>query len=346
VSLTDPDIASDQEAGCLPPRERYDLLGHLDAERAFQTAWESGRLHHAWLISGPKGIGKATLAWRMARRVLGAAPDTEYGILGSSPRDPASQLLEAGANPDLLMLRRPWDDKRKRWRAEITVDEARKAPSFFEKSAGAGGWRVCIVDSADDMNRNAANALLKTLEEPPKRGILILISHSPGRLPATIRSRCRKLVLRAPEPTAVCRWLSERNGVPSEASLDQLVDYAGASPGRALALAIGDGASLIQDVDALVKRGKSLSDQDARRIADRVTGKGREDQLAVFYEALARAYQAQALQCATDGRDPKGWIKAWADIAKLVRDAEALYLDPKQTVLQALSLTRTAATTS
>lgn len=346
MSLTDPDIASDQEAGCLAPRERYDLLGHRDAEIAFQTAWDTGRLHHAWLISGPKGVGKATLAWRMARRVLGARPDAEYGILGSSPRDPACQLIEAGANPDLLMLRRPWDEKRKRWRAEITVDEARKAPSFFEKSAGAGGWRVCVVDSADDMNRNSANALLKTLEEPPKRGILILISHSPGRLPATIRSRCRKLMLRAPEPAAVSQWLSERNGVPSDASLDQLVDYAGASPGRALALAIGDGASLIQDVDALVKRGKSLSDQDARRIADRVTGKGREDQLAVFYEALARAYQAQARQYATDGKDPKGWIKAWSDMAKLVRDAEALYLDPKQTVLQALSLTRTAATTS
>jgi len=346
VSLNDPDIASDQEAGCLPPRERYDLLGHREAEEGFQTAWEGGRLHHAWLISGPKGIGKATLAWRMARRVLGAAADQEYGVLGSGPRDPVCQLLEARANPDLLMLRRPWDEKRKRWRAEITVDEARKAPSFFEKSAGAGGWRVCIVDSADDMNRNAANALLKTLEEPPKRGILILISHSPGRLPATIRSRCRKLVLRAPEPAAVRQWLSERNGVPANAALEQLVDYANSCPGRALALAIGDGASLIQDVESLVARGTSLNEQDARRIADRVTGKGREDQLAVFYEALARAYQAQARQTATEGRDPKGWIKAWSEMAKLVRDAEALYLDPKQTVLQALSLTRSAAMTS
>ena len=138
MSLTDPDIASDQEAGCLAPRERYDLLGHEEAEQAFATAWQTGRLHHAWLISGPKGIGKATLAWRMARRVLGAAPDAEYGSLGASPRDPVCQLLEAMANPDLLLLRRPWDEKRKRWRAEITVDEARKAPSFFEKSAGAG----------------------------------------------------------------------------------------------------------------------------------------------------------------------------------------------------------------
>lgn len=346
MSLTDPDIASDQESGCLAPRERYDLLGHEEAEQAFATAWKTGRLHHAWLISGPKGIGKATLAWRMARRVLGAAPDAEYGSLGSSPRDPVCQLLEAMANPDLLLLRRPWDEKRKRWRAEITVDEARKAPSFFEKSAGAGGWRVCIVDSADDMNRNAANALLKTLEEPPKRGILILISHSPGRLPATIRSRCRKLVLRAPEPAKVMQWLEDRNGIPQDAALDQLVDYAKSSPGRALALAIGDGASLIRDVDTLVARGKLLSDDEARRIADRVTGKGREDQLAVFYEALARAYQAQARQRALQGQDPKGWIRAWADTAKLVRDAEALYLDPKQTVLQALALSRSAAATS
>lgn len=340
---TDPETGSDVQPGCLPPRERYDLFGHEAAETEFARAWESGRLHHAWMITGPRGVGKATLAWRAARRVLGAAPMTEDGPLGSSPRDPVCKLLEASACPDLLLLRRPWDDKRKRWRAEITVEEARRAPHFFEMSSGAtGGWRVCIVDSADEMNNNAANALLKTLEEPPQRGVLFLVTHTPGRLPATIRSRCRRLDLRPPAFEATADWLAENSGAGRETAL-AAARLAGGAPGRALSLHISGGADLARDVEALVERGAAAGEAEMRRLADRIAGKGGEELRGLFYEALANALRRRARALAEGGGDATPWLEAWRELNALVRDADALYLDPKQSALAALGLARNAA---
>lgn len=340
---TDPDTGSDVQPGCLPPRERYDLFGHEAAEQAFAKAWQSGRLHHAWMITGPRGVGKASFAWRAARRVLGAAPMEEGGPLGSSPQDPVCKLLEAQANPDLLLLRRPWDDKRKRWRAEITVEEARRAPHFFEMSSGAkGGWRVCIVDSADEMNTNAANALLKTLEEPPKRGVLFLVTHTPGRLPATIRSRCRRLDLRAPSVEATAEWLA---GISDAGAGDALAAsrLAAGAPGRALSLHVSGGVGLARDVEAIVEKGRSACEPEMRRLADRVSTKAGEDLRGLFYEALAGALRNQARRRAANGEDVTAWLTAWRELGSLVRDAEALYLDPKQSALAALSLARDAA---
>lgn len=340
---TDPDIPSDSEPGCLPPRERYDLFGHEDVERQFLSAWEGGRLHHAWLICGPRGVGKASLAWRIARRVLGAAPFPDYGPLGANPADPVCRQLEAQACPDLLLLRRPWDEKRKRWRAEITVDEARRAPAFFEKSAGAGGWRVCLVDSADDMNTNAANALLKTLEEPPHRGLLILISHAPGRLPATIRSRCRRLDLRVPSVEATASWLQDSGGIANRSDADQASKMSGGAPGKALALSISGGVELAQRIDALVHKGKTAKENDVRQLADVVTGKAGAEKAPVFYGALRNAIQLRSRQIALEGGDCEPWIEAWRSLNRLVRESDGLYLDPKQTALAALSLVTQAA---
>lgn len=339
----DPDIGSDVQPGCLPPRERYDLFGHENAEASFARAWQSGRLHHAWMITGPRGVGKASLAWRAARRILGAAPMEDHGPLGSSPQDPVCKLLEAQSNPDLLLLRPPWDDKRKRWRAEITVEEARKAPHFFEKSSGAkGGWRVCIVDSADDMNTNAANAILKTLEEPPQRGVLFLVTHTPGRLPATIRSRCRRLDLRAPSIEQTADWLSRTQSVDA-ADAEAASRLAHGAPGRALALNTSGGVGLARDVTAALNKGSALAEPEMRSLADRISGKGGEALRGLFYEALAQGLRDQAKQRAAQGEDVTAWLKAWRDLAALVRDADALYLDPKQTALSALGLARGAA---
>lgn len=339
----DPDIASDQQAGCLPPRERYDLVGHDEAENAFNHAWQSGRIHHAWLITGPKGIGKASFAWRAARRVLGAARDGSYGVLGSHPQDPVCRTLEAAANPDMLVIRRPFDEKRKRWRAEITIEEARKASTFFEKSAGAGGWRVCLVDAADDMNVNSANALLKTLEEPPQRGILFLISHSPGRLPATIRSRCRKLTLSAPDEAVSARWLQEQSGIESEEAARLALARCGNAPGRALALAASGGLPVYESVDRFIASADRSDDASARGLAESVTARAKDGLLPIFFDALSAAIQVQARETAKRSVDPQHWLKAWQELSRLVRDADALYLDPRQSVLAALSLSRRAA---
>ena len=341
---TDPDLGSDAQPGCLAPRLRYDLFGHEAAEAEFADALGGGRLHHAWLITGPRGVGKASLAWRAARRILGAAPAGEFGPLGASPTDPICQLLEASACPDLLLLRRPWDEKRKRWRGEITVDEARKAPHFFEKSASAnGGWRVCLVDSVDEMNRNAANALLKTLEEPPQKAVMLLIAHSPGRLPATIRSRCRTLVLRPPEIEATASWLVEQGAasdVPGAMAASRL---AGGAPGRALALCASGGVELASRVEAIVARGAAASDADVRALAERVARKGSEGLRSVFYTALSAAVHAAARNQAESQIDPTPWLKAWREINTLAGEADGLYLDPKQTALAALGYVRDAA---
>ncbi|MCY4407885.1 MAG: DNA polymerase III subunit delta', partial [Rhodospirillaceae bacterium] len=179
-----------------PPRENPHLVGHEPAAGALVEAWGSGRLAHAWLIAGPRGIGKATLAYRFARFVLAG----KEGIDGltMAPEHPVFRRIAAGGHSDLAVIERGLGD-RGRLRAEIVVDDVRKANAFLSLTAGEGGWRVVIVDAADEMNRNAANALLKRLEEPPSRVLFLLVSHAPSRMPATLRSRCRLLSL-APLP--------------------------------------------------------------------------------------------------------------------------------------------------
>src|SRR5271169_662714 len=182
------------------PRETTVLFGHGEAEAALLNAYRGGRIPHAWLIGGAQGIGKATLAYRMARFVLAhrdpLAPDMQrVDSLQVDPSDPVARRITAGAHGGLLVLQRTPNDKGV-MRTVITVDETRETIAFFGSTAAVEGWRVCIVDTVDELNPNAANALLKILEEPPRQSIFLLISHTPGRVLPTILSRCRRLTLR------------------------------------------------------------------------------------------------------------------------------------------------------
>ena len=192
---------ADRAPGAPHPRETLRLFGQDKAETAFLDAFNSGRQHHAWLLTGPKGVGKATLAWRIARFLL-ATPASDADALFAAPAPtsldippdhPVAHHIHAMAEPRLFLLRRPWDAKSGKLKTVITVDETRKLHPFFGMSAVDGGRRVVIVDAADDMNTSAANALLKMLEEPPAGATLLLVSHQPSRLLPTIRSRCRTL---------------------------------------------------------------------------------------------------------------------------------------------------------
>ena len=195
--MSDSDLPESDRLGEFPhPREATDLFGQSEAEQTLFDAFMSGRMHHAWLLTGPKGIGKATLAYRAARFVLqhgvpeiaSAARATDL----STPADqPVARQVIAGSHPNVLTLRRPWDDKAKRFKTVLTVDEVRRTAGFFGLTAGVKSWRIAISDAADDMNVNSENALLKILEEPPPQSLFFLVAHQPGRLLPTIRSRCR-----------------------------------------------------------------------------------------------------------------------------------------------------------
>src|SRR5215467_10990152 len=195
---------SDDETEALeppPPRETTSLYGHGEAERALLEAYRGGRLPHAWLISGAAGIGKATLAYRMARFVL-AYPDASLPpaqkatSLYVDADHPTARRIAAQAHGDLLLLERTVNEKTGKLRQDIQVDDVRRTVSFFGSTSAEGGWRVAIVDSVDELNREGANALLKVLEEPPRRALLLLVSHSSAKVLPTIRSRCRLLPLR------------------------------------------------------------------------------------------------------------------------------------------------------
>ena len=188
------------EAEVPHPRDVYSLQGQDAAEAAFEAARARGRLHHAWLLTGQEGVGKATFAYRAARRLLGAPADLGYGILGADPHHPVARQVAARSHPDLMVLEREGPDGKPR--KVIPVNDARKLAEFFSKSPATAAHRVAIIDAADDLNVNAANAILKTLEEPPPRGVLLMTSHSPGRTSSTFAAGRATASRRARSPTA------------------------------------------------------------------------------------------------------------------------------------------------
>src|SRR5918999_5256187 len=195
----------------IEPRANPDLLGQDRAIAVLRDAWRSGRPPHAWLISGPRGIGKATLAFRLARALLADADATDAD-LGLPPEHPVFRQVAAGAHPDLRVLEPPREARSNRQRSEIAVEVVRNATAAMHSTAAMGGHRVVIVDGAELLNRNAANALLKPLEEPPPATTLILVSHHPGRVMPTLRSRCAKLRLGRPDDEAVEAILGRQPG--------------------------------------------------------------------------------------------------------------------------------------
>src|SRR4051794_5331716 len=233
------------------PRETMSLFGHREAEMTLLNAYRSGRIPHAWLIGGAQGIGKATLAYRMTRFVLAhrdakAQQVQAAGSLAIDPSHPVARHVAAGAHGGLLTLERTLNDKGV-MRNVITVDETRETISFFGSTAAGEGWRVCIVDTVDELNPNAANALLKVLEEPPQQSLFLLVSHAPARVLPTILSRCRKLLLRPLDKADVVRAAAEAASITADDPM--LTEASGAADGsvaRALMLLGGDTLKLRQ----------------------------------------------------------------------------------------------------
>lgn len=331
----------DAIAGLPLPREQTRLIGHAEAERELLDAYRSERLHHAWILGGPKGVGKATLAFRMARFVL-ANPDrtapqlTLAADLSVPADDPAARRVAAGSHGDLLHLRRPWDEKGKRFKSFLTVDEVRRTISFFGSTSSYGGWRVCIVDAADDMNASAANALLKVLEEPPPRCLFFVLAHAPGRLLPTIKSRCRRLDLTPLTPDEIAAGLA-------------VLGRDGEGAGRAAALADGSLRRAIQLLDAggidiadgLDRLLGQLPDADMRqvhRFADLLSDRKAEESYRIFLDLLRDWLDARVHAEASAGTPPARlvrWAEVWEKTTRAATLADALNLDRKQVILGA-----------
>jgi DNA polymerase III subunit delta' len=259
---------ADEDKNDVPvPRETTVLFGHDSAEREFLAVYRSGRVPHAWLIGGEPGIGKATLAYRIARFVLAQPAPSRASTSDTLALDPAHRTVRrvaVNAHPDLLALERTPGDSGK-MRTVITVEQVRRLTTFFGSTAGEGGWRVCIVDSADELKYpEGSNALLKMLEEPPPRSLFLLVSHAPGRLLPTIRSRCRRLALRPLGQGDVVRAASTALGADADdPTIAAAAAAARGSVSRAIALAGGPMLALREKVAALLS---ALPSTDARAL--------------------------------------------------------------------------------
>lgn len=331
------------------PRHAETLRGHDAALAAFHHAWTSGRLHHAWLIGGPAGIGKATLAFRLARWVLAGGPATD-GALGLPASHPVFRKVAIGSHPDLAVLERSENARTGRMRTEIVVDDVRALSHFLRLTPAEAGWRVAVVDPADDLNREAANALLKILEEPPPRALLLLVAHAPGRLLPTIRSRCRRLML---SPLAEAEVASLLGTLAPEVPLPErraAAAIARGSVGRALTMA-GEGAgALKQALDRVMDGLPEVDLVAAHALADSLGRPGAEENFALFMELLRDAVAARARAAATGtpdriaaSRPLEEWGAVWENLGRLARMTAGLTLDRKQAVLSAVMALRPGA---
>ena len=336
---------ADAEISVPHPRETSDLFGHGDAETALLNAYRSGCIPHAWLIGGAQGIGKATLAYCMARFVLAnrdprAAAVQRAKTLWVDPNDPVARHVAAGAHGGLLALERTPNEKGA-LRTVITVDETRETISFFGSTAAVEGWRVCIVDTVDELNPNAANALLKILEEPPQQSLFLLLSHAPARVLPTIQSRCRKLPLRPLATEDVIRAAAQATSRAADDSA--LVEAAIASEGsvaHTLTLLGGDALKLHQRTAALLSTLPRVDPRELHALGDAL---GTSDRVALtaFVDSIDR-WIAERLRVEgqANANLPRlaRLAEVWEKIVRAARDTEAYNLERKPLVFSVFGM--------
>ena len=317
------------------PVEHAELFGHVGEADELARAYRTGKFHHALILSGPRGIGKATFAFRLAHHLLANPRPAEAPSTLARP-DTAStlfRLMAQGAHPSLLHLTRPAADRGAGFKSAVTVDEIRRVGRFLSMTSHDGGYRVVIVDAADDMNRNAANALLKSLEEPPPRTLFLLVVHSIGRMLPTIRSRCQLLKLK---PLAGDDLLAALRAVSpgSEEVPDDLAAKASGSVREALLMTQFGGLDIANAVDAVVSGGR-FDVAAAYRIADAVGGRDSTVQFRLFNEHVAgiAAARAQAAGQSGDAELAARLADQWFGVRQRIVDTDTYSLDKRQHVV-------------
>ena len=349
----------DRIEGAPHPRETDVLFGQSVAEQSFLEAYNAGRLHSGWLITGPRGVGKATLAWKIATFLLSAAPQDD-GLFGAppppttlqiDPEHPDARLVQSGAHPRLFVVRRPFDEKTKKLKADITVDTVRGVKGFFHMSSADGGRRVVIVDAADELNRNAANAILKELEEPPADTTILLVAHQPSRLLPTIRSRCRELRCAPLNADDLSRALTQ-SGNPADAT-EALTVLAGGSAGDAIAMLNHDGLARYAEIVRTFDKLPNADRPTALSLANSCAGVANVIRYGLTLDLidhfLARAARAGVLgapitqgapgearllsRLSPDDQAARAWAQLQQDLTARIRHGRAVNLDPAALVL-------------
>jgi DNA polymerase-3 subunit delta' len=330
-------VSKDSEDDVLHPRATYALFGHAEAEQALLDAYKSGRVPHAWLIGGPPGIGKATLAYRFARFVL-AHPDPQAAevqnatSLAVDADNAVAHRIAAQAQGDLLVLERVINEQTGKLYTVIRVDDVRRTVSFFGSTAGEGGWRIAIVDAVDDLQREGANALLKVLEEPPARTLLLLVSHAPGRVLATIRSRCRRLMLRPLDETEVIAAASAARDIGAgDADLQEAARAAGGSVARALALLDDAALGLRQRVLDLIAQLPNPDPRALHALGDALGGTDPAT-LETFIDLVNDWLSSRLADTTQDKPRLARVAEAWDKINRAARDVETYNLERKPLV--------------
>jgi DNA polymerase-3 subunit delta' len=333
---------SDRLEGSPHPRETVGLVGQHGAEQALLDAYRARRLHHGWILGGEEGIGKATLAYRMAKFVL-ANPDPgrirDRHDLSVDPSEPAARQVVAQSHPDLIILRRAWNAERKTFYSEIRAEDARRVVTFFGSTASSGGWRIAIVDAADELNAASANALLKILEEPPRHSLFLIVSHNPARLLPTIRSRCQRLIL-SPLSTAdlVAAAAAARPDIDTGAIRDA-VSIARGSVRRTLQLAAGDGVALHQALARILSGLPRLDMAGAHALADSCAGRAGDENFALLLAFLDEwLHERAAGDLTLPVHRLARWAEVWDKARRAAREVEVFNLDRKPFVLSTLSM--------
>ncbi len=342
MSKAPPDAPPESDAfpGAPHPRLATRLIGHAAAEAEMLAAYREERLAHAWLIGGREGVGKATLAWRFARFVL-AHPDPNARAVRAAANlavasdHPAARQLAAMAHPDFALLRREWNPKSKNFFTEIRVEDVRAGLDMFHMSAAFGGWRVAIVDCADELNANGANALLKMIEEPPPRSLILIVAHRPGRAPATIRSRCRRLLLERLSPSEIGEVVGGL-GAPWDAADVRAREAAAARADGSVREALrrldpeAEGVGAL--IDAAIAQLPNADPRAIHKLAEAVSGRTADDAFEALTAALCD-WLAQRARSDASASAREALTTLWDRLRAATRETEALNLDRKLHVL-------------
>ncbi len=323
------------------------VFGHEEQSQFLASAYRSGKLHHALLFDGAPGIGKASLAFLFARHII-ANPDWSNApqLLDKNPDSGLAHQIAMGSHNQVLVLTRPVDAKTGKFKTQVTIDETRRINHFLSLTVPGNGQKIVIIDPVNDMNANAANALLKNLEEPTPRTLFILIAHSSGRLLPTIRSRCLHLRF-SPLSEGTMRDALEHLGITQKRTgteLERLIMQSGGSPRIAAILSDGGGLEILDAADKVLA-GQRFDASSALKIGEALATRDGEPLYLLLTDYLLSMTASRAGEAATsDSVRASSLASLHASLSAKIAEGMRFNLDRRQTLIEVLQSVHAATT--